>query len=233
MKIWIGWVAARLRLLPIVIVAAALMFVFKVGEVWRDAEPILAGLGVGAVLAQEQEAEEEAADEEEAEVAADEETEEGEADEGEALPELAVSEIPSFSQVEVDLLQELRARRDTLDTRDRAQDLRERLLEAAEARIDEKIAELKAIEDTIRALLVQHDEEKEEAMRRLVKMYENMKPKDAARIFTELDMEILLDVAERMREVKMAPILAAMAATRAEQVTVKLALRRKLPDSGG
>ena len=60
-----------------------------------------------------------------------------------------------------------------------------------------------------------------------------MKPKDAARIFTELDMEILLDVAERMREVKMAPILAAMAAVRAKQVTVRLALRRKLPETGG
>ena len=186
----------------------------KAGEVWRDVEPILAGLGVGAVLAQEQEAEDEAAaDEEEIEdAAADDGTEAGEAEDAEALPELAVSDVPSFSQVEVDLLQDLRARRDTLDTRDRAQDLRERLLEAAEARIDQKIAELKAIEETIRALLVQHDEEKEEAMRRLVKMYENMKPKDAARIFTELDMEILLDVAERMREVKMAPILAAMAA---------------------
>ena len=46
-------------------------------------------------------------------------------------------------------------------------------------------------------------------------------------------MEILLDVAERMREVKMAPILAAMAAVRAKQVTVRLALRRKLPETGG
>ena len=131
------------------------------------------------------------------------------------------------------MLQDLGARRDQLDSRERAQDLRERLLEAAEARIDEKIAELKTIEETIRARLVQHDEEKEAAMRRLVKMYENMKPKDAARIFTELDMEILLDVAERMREVKMAPILAAMAAVRAKQVTVRLALRRKLPETGG
>ena len=131
------------------------------------------------------------------------------------------------------MLQDLGARRDQLDSRERAQDLRERLLQAAEARIDEKIAELKAIEETIRAQLVQHDEEKEAVMRRLVKMYENMKPKDAARIFTELDMEILLDVAERMREVKMAPILAAMASVRAEQVTVRLALRRKLPETGG
>ena len=230
----------RFRLLPFVIVVAASLFVFKAGEVWRGVEPVFAGLGVGEVLAQESEDGAEAVADEEAvaegeEAAAEGEDEDGDEDEDEDgdFTELAVSELPSFTQAEIDMLKDLGARRDQLDSRERAQDLRERLLEAAEARIDEKIAELKTIEETIRARLVQHDEEKEAAMRRLVKMYENMKPKDAARIFTELDMEILLDVAERMREVKMAPILAAMAAVRAKQVTVRLALRRKLPETGG
>ena len=222
----------RFRLLPFVIVVAASLFVFKAGEVWRGVEPVFAGLGVGEVLAQESEDEAEAVADEEAVAEGEEAAAEGEDEDGD-FTELAVSELPSFTQAEIDMLQDLGARRDQLDSRERAQDLRERLLEAAEARIDEKIAELKTIEETIRARLVQHDEEKEAAMRRLVKMYENMKPKDAARIFTELDMEILLDVAERMREVKMAPILAAMAAVRAKQVTVRLALRRKLPETGG
>ena len=228
----------RFRLLPFVIVVAASLFVFKAGEVWRGVEPVFAGLGVGEVLAQESEDGAEAVADEEAVAEGEEaaaEGEDGDEDEDEDgdFTELAVSELPSFTQAEIDMLKDLGARRDQLDSRERAQDLRERLLEAPEARIDEKIAELKTIEETIRARLVQHDEEKEAAMRRLVKMYENMKPKDAARIFTELDMEILLDVAERMREVKMAPILAAMAAVRAKQVTVRLALRRKLPETGG
>lgn len=223
--------AKRFRLLPVVIVVAASLFVFKAGEVWRGVEPVLAELGVGEVLAQEPGDDAEAAEDEAAETAAGEEAEAEAGDE--AFTELAVSDAGSFTQAEIDMLQDLGARRDQLDARDRAQDLRERLLEAAEARIDEKIAELKTIEETIRAQLVQHDEEKEAVMRRLVKMYENMKPKDAARIFTELDMEILLDVAERMREVKMAPILAAMAVVRAEQITVRLASRRKLPETGG
>jgi len=56
-----------------------------------------------------------------------------------------------------------------------------------------------------------------------------MKPKDAARIFEELDMEVLLEVVERMKERKTAPILAQMNPQRAKTVTLELAQRRELP----
>src|SRR3546814_4430099 len=56
-------------------------------------------------------------------------------------------------------------------------------------------------------------------MQSLVKIYESMKPKDAARIFEELDMEVLLEVVERMKERKTAPILAEMNPERAKTVT--------------
>ena len=140
----------RFRLLPFVIVVAASLFVFKAGEVWRGVEPVFAGLGVGEVLAQESEDEAEAVADEEAVAEGEEAAAEGEDEDGD-FTELAVSELPSFTQAEIDMLKDLGARRDQLDSRERAQDLRERLLEAAEARIDEKIAELKTIEETIRA----------------------------------------------------------------------------------
>lgn len=56
-------------------------------------------------------------------------------------------------------------------------------------------------------------------------MYENMKPKDAARIFDTLDMDILLSVVEQMRGRKMSPILAAMNPEVAQRLTVELAAR--------
>ena len=56
-----------------------------------------------------------------------------------------------------------------------------------------------------------------------------MKPKDAARIFEELDMAVLLDVIERMKERKTAPILAQMNPRRAKAITLELAQRRGLP----
>ncbi len=70
-------------------------------------------------------------------------------------------------------------------------------------------------------------------MKSLVKIYENMKSKDAARILEELDMDILLELAERMREAKMAPILAQMDLNKAKAITVELATRRQLPAAGG
>jgi flagellar motility protein MotE (MotC chaperone) len=50
-----------------------------------------------------------------------------------------------------------------------------------------------------------------------------MKPKDAASIFDELDMEVLLRVAKMMTPRKMAPIMAAMSTARAQELTVRMA----------
>src|SRR3546814_17091245 len=66
----------------------------------------------------------------------------------------------------------------------------------------------------------------EAQMQSLVKIYESMKPKDAARIFEELDMEVLLEVVERMKERKTAPILAEMNPERAKTGTPELDQRR-------
>ena len=66
-----------------------------------------------------------------------------------------------------------------------------------------------------------------------MKIYENMKPKDAARIFEQLEIDVLLLIAERMREARIAPILAKMSPAKAKAITVELATRRPIPKSGG
>ena len=69
-------------------------------------------------------------------------------------------------------------------------------------------------------------------MKSLGKIYESMKPKDATRIFDELDMNTLLMVAERMKEPKLAPIMAKMNPTKATEITVKLSQLREMPAVG-
>jgi flagellar motility protein MotE (MotC chaperone) len=56
-----------------------------------------------------------------------------------------------------------------------------------------------------------------------------MKPKAAAGVFEELDMDILLEVVSRMKERKVAPILAMMTPTKAKELTFELAQRQQLP----
>ena len=69
-------------------------------------------------------------------------------------------------------------------------------------------------------------------MTSLVRIYENMKPKDAARIFEVLDLDTLLMVAERMNERKLAPVMAQMNSERTKEVTVELTRARQLPVGG-
>lgn len=139
------------------------------------------------------------------------------------------AEMSGMSSNEIEVLQKLADRREELEQRSRELDMREGLLKAAEARIDKKITELKGLQTAIDGLIKKHNEQEEARMASLVKIYENMKPKDAARIFEQLDMPILLDVVERMSERKIAPILAEMNPAKAKSVTAELAQRRQLP----
>lgn len=144
-------------------------------------------------------------------------------------PQSAMRDPASYSKSEVEILQNLSQRREALEAKARDIEFREQLLDATAKQVEGKIAALKEIEQRIEELLKKRDEQEERNLRSLVKVYENMKPADAARIFEQLDMSILLDVVERMREAKVAPILAQMNPGKAKKVTEELAARRALP----
>ena len=127
------------------------------------------------------------------------------------------------SPAEIAILGSLSERREEIEKRAQALDLREQLLTAAEKRVNDRIAELKAIEAKINSQIASNDKANDERLKSVVQMYETMKPKDAARIFGRLDMGVLIDVAKRMNPRKMAVILAAMDPVTAQDLTVELA----------
>ena len=60
-------------------------------------------------------------------------------------------------------------------------------------------------------------------------IYSGMKPKDAARIFNTLDMDILIAVISKMPEAKSGAIIATMDADPARALTTMLAEQKNLP----
>jgi flagellar motility protein MotE (MotC chaperone) len=141
-----------------------------------------------------------------------------------------ITEDPTLlTQAEIELLQQLAERRRVLEAREQELEIRTGLLSAAEKRIDKKVEELKVLRETIAGLIKTFDSQQDAKLLSLVKIYENMKPKDAARIFEDMELETLLDVAERMKERKLAPIMAKMNPERAREMTVELARLRELP----
>lgn len=135
-------------------------------------------------------------------------------------------DAPRFmTKSEIEVLHRLAQRRKEIEQHGRDLELREVLLKAAEKRVDAKLDELKRIENRVEAAFSRQEKEKDDQFQSLVGMYENMKPKDAARIFDALDMDILLSVVEQMSGRKMAPILASMTPEVAQRLTVELAAR--------
>jgi flagellar motility protein MotE (MotC chaperone) len=223
----------RFRLLPTIIFCAAFTLSLKLGGLWQGVDALVSPSSAVAEEKDERKGE----NGQPPAAAGDAKEPTGKAGNQEkpaGAAQLAKTQGVRFdprlvTDSELDVLQKLAERRAELNDRSRQLDTREKVLRATEARIEAKIVDLKQIQDTISKLLAKHEKEKEEQLRSVVKIYEKMKPKDAARIFEELEMPILLDVVERMREAKTAPIMANMSPLKAKAITAALAQRRALP----
>ena len=142
----------------------------------------------------------------------------------------AAPEAPSpEATAERAILETLRARRTEMDAREALLAQREMLAAAAERRLAARLEELSTLHARLEAESRTRDERAEQGWRQMVRLYEGMRPRDAAGIFDELEMTVLVQVVDRMREAKAAPILAAMRQERARLLTTELARHR----SGG
>jgi flagellar motility protein MotE (MotC chaperone) len=145
-------------------------------------------------------------------------------------PEVA-SGPPPISEGERTVLLELRQRRLELDGREATLAARESVLVATEQKLSARVAELQALQKKLEGLETAREQREDTSWRGLVKVYESMKPRDAAVIFNDLDMPVLLQVVDRMKEAKAAPVLAAMQADKARELTTKLADMRTRRDN--
>ncbi|HEV7371669.1 MotE family protein [Arenibaculum sp.] len=117
---------------------------------------------------------------------------------------------------------------DELAMRSRRLEDAEAMLGATETRVGVQIARLAEIKGEVEGLLARRSALEEEDVRRMVAIYEAMKPKDAARIFSDLETDMVIDVLDRMPERRSAPIIAEMKDEKAREVTRTILQRRSL-----
>ena len=130
-----------------------------------------------------------------------------------------------LSPAELQVLQSLGARRGQLDKREQDMDVQLALMAAAEAKLDAKIKALTGMKGDIAKLMVDADAKEQAEIDRLVKVFELMKPKDAAPRMVLLDDSVRLPVASRMKERALSPIIANMPPAEAKKLTEALANR--------
>ena len=132
---------------------------------------------------------------------------------------------PAMSAGERAVLESLQQRRQELETRSRENEVRDSLLKATEKRLEQRMQELKDMEQRLQGAEKKKDDEEAAKFKSLVTMYENMKAKDAAKIFDRLDLRVLIEIANAMNPRRMSDILGLMTPEAAERLTIEIANR--------
>lgn len=219
------------RLLPTTITMLAIVFALKcallvLGAVTDDPKPAIAMLAAASAAGAEHM--QETPKPVPAALPAQAKPKAGAAAESKPAPAKAAApdEPAPVSESEKALLQDLRQRRKELEARADAIATREAVLAAAEQKLGKRVNELQSLQKRLEGLDAAQKQKEDAGWQGLVKLYEAMKPKDAATIFNELSMPVLLQVLDRMKDVKAAAVLAAMSPDKARDVTAELAQLR-------
>src|SRR5580700_2583167 len=130
-----------------------------------------------------------------------------------------------LSPAELQVIQSLGARRGELDQREQGLDTQLALIQAAEAKVDARIATMNALKADMQGLVGQLDDKQQAEVDRLVKVYEVMKPQESADRFVLLSDQVRLPIAAKMKERVLSAMIAKMPPPEAKRLTESLAAR--------
>lgn len=225
---------SHIRLLPVLLIAVGGLFFIKVTHIVANYGEVLSSSSPAV-------AQEAPASEAKPEGNAEGQVDAGEAPSGEISSKSENQEPPALvegmkvdpagnSRSELAILERLAKRRDDLGKREQELEMRDALLKAAEKRLEERVEELKKLENSIRLATRKRDEQQQEDLGKLVAMYESMKAKQAAKIFEVLDQDVLLDIVKIMKPRKVAAIMGQMNAASAGSLSLAIAKGKSLEE---
>ncbi len=136
-----------------------------------------------------------------------------------------LAKAAGLSPAELQVLQSLGARRGQLDQREADLGTQLALMAAAEAKLDAKLKNLTGLKADIQVLMGQAEAKQVAEVDRMVKVFEGMKPKDAAPRLVLLDDVVRLPIAAKMKERALSAVLAQMPPLEAKRLTEALSNR--------
>ena len=149
----------------------------------------------------------------------------------EAAPTMAAEPVKQELSCEMpeEMLQAIRRERELLDEQKSALALREAEVALASEKMAIERARLDEVRQALETLLAKVEAAQTDDVSRLVALYSNMKPKEAAAIMNDLDIEVSVMVLGTMSERNAAPILAGLNPVRARAISKIILERSKLP----
>ena len=129
----------------------------------------------------------------------------------------------------LDVAKQLKDRKVAVEKREQAVADREAEVEKVRREADAKLRQVETLKRDIDGLIEKISDDDAQKVDRLVKVYEAMKPAKAAEILNGTQIGLIIPIARRMREAKLAALIEEMDPQKAKAVTEELARARELP----
>ncbi len=135
----------------------------------------------------------------------------------------AINQTRAYSPAELEILQDLEARRTELDRREQALELREKLVDLMEKRLQERVTEMTTLKAQLEELNKGLSGKDDAELNQLSQIYGSMKPAVAAGVMNRLDNSIVFDVLKRMPTKKSGKIMEALDPVKARVISEMMA----------
>ena len=136
-----------------------------------------------------------------------------------------LAKAAGLSASELQIIQNLQARRGQIDAREKDLDTEIQLLGAAEAKVDAKLKAMNALKAELQGMMAAADQKSQKDIDNLVVVYSKMKPAEAAQVMSQLDDRVRLPIAAAMKAAVLSQILGKMGTLEAKALTERLAHR--------
>jgi flagellar motility protein MotE (MotC chaperone) len=130
-------------------------------------------------------------------------------------------EMKGFTEEELSHFNKLNERKGELDRRDAELTALEEELHKQRLEVESRIAHLEKIREEVGAVLEERVEVDQQKVSTLVEFYSNMKPKQAAEIFTNLNEDLAVEILGKMKKKNAADILNLLEPAKARSLSEK------------
>ncbi|MBV1863805.1 MAG: hypothetical protein KUG74_05145 [Rhodobacteraceae bacterium] len=144
-------------------------------------------------------------------------------------PDKVVAIKPQQCETPEDIFLAINEERDLLNKQKASLEERRASVSLAEEKLKQDTARLSNLKKDLEDLFFRAQKAKSDDLKRLVEIYRNMKPKEAAAIMNSLDIEVAVMVLGQMKERDAAPIFAKLKVVRSQAISKIILERSKLP----
>jgi len=144
------------------------------------------------------------------------------------LPEKV--DVLNLTPEDVKALESLISQRDQWEKEQASLENQKRNLQSLTISLEKKIQDLQQIYNRLVASTDMKSREEQKSLASLIKIYEHMKPSQAAQVFLKMEPRKVVDFIEGMREAKASAVLSELPAPLASYVTEQICQRRMIRD---